>query len=148
MTKTPVAEGDGVGARHGNGGRVGGVAPPLRPQRHLACQDEPHPRARLSGDEVQLVPLRTIHHDRTTGRWQTLALLVGAHLPFDLPHVGQNGYLALTRDQAERLRDVLEFDGHLLPPLSDADRATVEELREVLRVAQGRRRKFVGRSRW
>jgi hypothetical protein len=97
-----------------------------------AIGDEPHPRARVAGDKIEVVPLRTIHHDRTTGRWQTLAFLVGEQLPFELPHAGRNGYITLTRQQAEQLRDVLEFDGHLLPPLLEADRETVAELQNLL----------------
>ena len=94
--------------------------------------DEPHRRVRLAGDKVEVVPLRTVHYDRTTGRWQTLALLVGEHLSFDLPDAARHGYIRLTRQQAKELRDVLEYDGHLLPPLLDADRETVAELRDLL----------------
>jgi hypothetical protein len=83
-------------------------------------------------DKVQVVPLRTIYHDRTTGRWQTLAALVEERMSFALPDAAPNGYLTLSREQAERLRDVLEFDGHFLPPLLEADRETVAELRRVL----------------
>jgi hypothetical protein len=93
---------------------------------------QPHPRARIAEDKIEVAPLRTMHHDRASGRWQTLALLVEEHLPFDLPHAGRNGYIALTPEQAEQLRDVLEFDGHLLPPLLDADRETVAELQKLL----------------
>ena len=81
---------------------------------------------------MQVVPLRTIHHDRTSGQWQPLALLVGAQLPFDLPHVGRGGYITLTREQAHQLQDVLEMDGHLLLAVLDSDRATLAELRELL----------------
>jgi hypothetical protein len=93
---------------------------------------EPHPRARVAGDKVEVIPLRTMHHDLTTGRWHTLALVAQERLPFELPHVEPNGYIALTRHQAEQLRDVLVFEGHLLPPLSDADRATLAELKDLL----------------
>ena len=61
-----------------------------------------------------------------------MAFLVGTQLPFELPRRVANGYITLTREQAQQLRDVLEMDGHLLPPLLEADRETVAELREVL----------------
>ena len=61
-----------------------------------------------------------------------MACLVGKQLPFELPQAGRNGYITLTREQAQQLRDVLEMDGHLLPPLLDADLETVAELRDVL----------------
>jgi len=73
-----------------------------------------------------------MHRDRTTGRWQTLTGLVGERLSFDLPDAGIDGYITLTREQAEERRNVLEFDGHLLPPLTDADLETVAELRTLL----------------
>ncbi len=114
---------------------MGGAAFMLDPRISSAVspiQDQPHPRARIVGNKIQVVPLRTIHHDRTTGTWQTLAALVGERLTFDLPHAGPNGYITLSRRQAEQLRDVLELDGHFLPPLLEADRDTVTELQRVL----------------
>ena len=61
-----------------------------------------------------------------------MAFLVGTQLPFELPRRVANGYITLTREQAQQLRDVLEMDGTRLPPLLEADRETVAELREVL----------------
>jgi hypothetical protein len=72
---------------------------------------------------LQLVPLRT---------WQTLTLLLAQHLRCELPTAGRAGYITMTREEAQQLQDLLEFDGRLLPPLSDADQATVAELRELL----------------
>ena len=107
--------------------------------------DEPHPPARIVGHKIQVLPLRTIHHDRTTGTWQTLAALVGERLTFDLPHADPNGYITLSRRQAEQLRDMLEFDGHLLPPLLEADRETVAALQRVLAQPTVEKRQVQGR---
>jgi hypothetical protein len=73
-----------------------------------------------------------MHYNQAAGRWQTLAVLVGERLSFDLPEANGNGYITLTRKQAQELRDLLEFDGHLLPPLLDADRETAAQLQNLL----------------
>ena len=82
---------------------------------------------------MELLPLRTMDHDRTTGRWQTLAFLVGTQLPFELPRRVANGYITLTREQAQQLRDVLEMDGPL-PPFLEADRETVARTARSARI--------------
>jgi hypothetical protein len=117
-------------------GRVGAM--PLGPARGShsrsggARSSEPRPRACQVGDKFHVLPLRTMHYNQAAGRWQTLAVLVGERLSFDLPEANGNGYITLTRKQAQELRDLLEFDGHLLPPLLDADRETAAQLQNLL----------------
>jgi hypothetical protein len=91
--------------------------------------DETNPRAKRHSDYVQIVPLRTSSPEHSVPSLQTFA---AEELQANLSEPEPDGYIRISKAQAEELLPVIDDYLARWGPLDELDKTLVMELRELL----------------